>query len=115
MKLLSSTEISNTPIFRVTLDRAIDPDGFEIKRAIVQHGGSAVMMPVDDRGRILLVRQYRLPARQYLWELPAGRLDEGETPLKAAKRELQEETGYSAKKWEKLASYFPSPGYVSEK
>src|SRR5277367_4229668 len=99
MKLLSSTEIANTPIFRVTLDRAIDPGGFEIKRAIVQHGGSAVMMPVDDRGRVLLVRQYRLPARRYLWELPAGRIDEGESTLQAARRELREETGYTAKSW----------------
>jgi ADP-ribose pyrophosphatase len=115
MKLLSSTEISKTPIFRVTLDRAIDPDGFEIKRAIVQHGGSAVMMPVDDRGRILLVCQYRLPARQYLWELPAGRVDEGETPLKAAKRELVEETGYRAKRWDKIAVFYPSPGFLAEK
>lgn len=115
MKLISSTEISHTPIFRVTLDRAIDPDGFEIKRAIVQHGGSAVMMPVDHRGRILLVRQYRLPARQYLWELPAGRMDEGETPLKAARRELVEETGLRAKKWKKIADFYPSPGFLAEK
>jgi ADP-ribose pyrophosphatase len=115
MKLLSSTEITKTPIFRVTLDRAIDPGGFEIKRAIVQHGGSAVMMPVDDRGRILLVRQYRLPARQYLWELPAGRVDEGETPLKAARRELIEETGYRAKHWDKIAVFYPSPGFLAEK
>lgn len=115
MKLISSTEISRTPIFSVTLDRAVDPGGFEIKRAIVQHGGSAVMLPVDDRSRILLVRQYRLPARQYLWELPAGRLDEGETPLKAAKRELAEETGYRAKKWQKLVEFYPSPGFLSEK
>ncbi|MGD1096381.1 MAG: NUDIX domain-containing protein, partial [Bryobacteraceae bacterium] len=88
MKLISSTEITHTPIFRVTRDRAIDPDGFEIERAIVQHGGSAVMMPVDDRKRILLVRQYRLPARRYTWELPAGRVDEGETPLQAARRNV---------------------------
>ena len=115
MKLLSSTEITRTPIFRVTLDRALDPDGFEIKRAIVQHGGSAVMMPVDDRNRILLVRQYRLPARQFLWELPAGRVDEGETVLQAARRELAEETGYRAKKWEKLAVFFASPGFLAEK
>ena len=115
MKLISSTEICHTPIFRVTMDRAIDPDGFEIKRAIVQHGGSAVMMPVDDRGRILLVRQYRLPARQYMWELPAGRLDEGETPLQAARRELAEETGFRAKKWQKVAMFFPSPGFLAEK
>jgi len=73
------------------------------------------MMPVDERGRILLVRQYRLPARQYLWELPAGRVDEGETPLKAAKRELTEETGYRAKSWVKIADFFPSPGFLAEK
>jgi ADP-ribose pyrophosphatase len=115
MKLISSTEITRTPIFHVTLDRAIDPDGFEIKRAIVQHGGSAVMMPVDPRGRILLVRQYRLPARQYLWERPAGRVDEGESVLKAAKRELVEETGYRAKSWKKIAEFYPSPGFLAEK
>ena len=115
MKLLSSTELNKTPIFRVTFDRAIDPDGFEIKRAIIQHAGSAVMMPVDERGRILLVRQYRLPARQYLWELPAGRVDGGETPLQAARRELVEETGYRARKWEKLAVFYPSPGFLAEK
>src|SRR5271155_1113952 len=99
MKLISSTEIAKTPIFQVTLDRALDPDGFEIQRAIVQHCGSAVIMPVDARGRILLVKQYRLPARQYLWELPAGRVDEGEKVLQTAKRELREETGYRAKTW----------------
>ncbi len=115
MKLISSKEILRTPIFWVTMDHALDPQGFEIKRAIVQHSGSAVMMPVDDRGRILLVKQYRLPARQYLWELPAGRLDPGETPLKAAKRELREETGYRAKQWKKIAEFFPSPGFLAEK
>jgi hypothetical protein len=77
MKLVSSKELLKTGIFRVTEDHAIDPEGFEIKRAIVQHQGSAVMMPIDEKRRILLVKQYRLPARQYLWELPAGRMDEG--------------------------------------
>jgi ADP-ribose pyrophosphatase len=115
MKLLSSTEICKTPIFTVTMDRAIDPDGFEIKRAIVQHGGSAVVMPVDDRGRILLVRQFRLPARQYLWELPAGRVDEDETTLQAARRELGEETGLRAKHWRKIAMFYASPGFLAEK
>ena len=115
MKLISSEEICRTPIFWVTQDYALDPDGFEIKRAIVQHGGSAVMMPVDDKGRVLLVRQYRLPARAYLWELSAGRLDPGEKPLQAAKRELVEETGYKAKRWTRLCHFYGSPGYVAEK
>ena len=115
MKLLSSRELYRSPIFWVTEDHAKEPGGFEIHRAIVRHAGSAVMMAVDDRRRILLVRQYRLPARAYLWELPAGRLDPGEKPLTAAKRELQEETGYHARRWKKLISFYPSPGYVSEK
>jgi ADP-ribose pyrophosphatase len=115
MKLTSSKELLKTSIFTVTEDEATEPGGFHIKRAIVQHQGSAVMMAVDDRKRILLVRQYRLPARQYLWELPAGRMDPGETPLQAAKRELIEETGMKAKKWTKLVSYYPSPGFLAEK
>jgi ADP-ribose pyrophosphatase len=115
MQFISSKELLRTPIFSVTQDVARDPEGFEIKRAIVRHQGSAVMMAVDARGRILLVRQYRLPARDYMWELPAGRIDPGETPLQTAKRELVEETGYRAKRWTKLASFFSSPGYVAEK
>jgi ADP-ribose pyrophosphatase len=115
MKLISSREKFRSPIFRVTEDHVVAPDGFEIKRAIVRHMGSAVMLAVDADGRVLLVRQFRLPAGKSLWELPAGRLDEGETPLAAAKRELQEETGYRARKWKKLFSYYPSPGYVSER
>lgn len=114
MKLISSKELLRTPIFWVTDDRAIDPGGFEIRRAIVQHVGSAVMMAVDAKNRILLVRQYRLPVRANVWELPAGRLDPGETALRAARRELLEETGYKARKWKKLGRMIPSPGYVAE-
>jgi ADP-ribose pyrophosphatase len=115
MKLISSKEITTNRIFTVTWDHAVDPDGFEIERAIVHHRGSAVMMPVDEKGRVLLVRQYRLPARKFLWELPAGTLDPGEKPLQTAKRELVEETGYRAKRWTKLAEFYPSPGFLSEK
>lgn len=115
MKITSSVEKYKNPLFSVHEEHAEDPSGFKIWRAIVHHVGSAVMMAVDDRKRILLVRQFRLPARQYLWELPAGRLDPGESPLRAAKRELEEETGYRAKKWKKLVMFYPSPGYVGEK
>lgn len=115
MKLVSSKERYRCGIFWVTEDRAVDRDGFEIRRAVVRHRGSAVMMPVDEKGRILLVRQYRLPAGRALWELPAGRVDPGEKLLRAARRELEEETGYRARTWKKLISFYASPGYVAEK
>jgi len=116
MKITSSKQVYDCGLFRVTEDRAVDPKtGFEIKRSVVRHAGSAVMMAVNEKKRVLLVRQYRLPAERYLWELPAGRIDEGETPLKAAKRELAEETGYKARRWTKLVSFFASPGYVQER
>jgi len=115
MKLISSKEITRNRIFTVTQDHAVDPSGFEIERSIVQHRGSAVMMAVDEKKRVLLVRQYRLPVRQYLWELPAGTVDPGEKPLQTARRELIEETGYRARKWTKLAEFYPSAGFLSEK
>ncbi len=115
MKVISSREVLKNKIFTVAEEKATDPSGFEIKRFIVRHPGSAVMMAVDDRQRVLLVKQFRLPAERELWELPAGRVDPGESPLEAAKRELREETGYAAKKWVKLASFWATPGYVDEK
>jgi ADP-ribose pyrophosphatase len=116
MKIVESKEVYRCKLFKVTEDRAVDPKTkFEINRCVVRHAGSAVMMPVDEKRRILLVRQYRLPAENYMWELPAGKVDEGEKPLQAAKRELMEETGYKAKTWQKLASFFVSPGYVQER
>ena len=116
MKITESKEVYNCKLFRVTEDKAVDPkSGFEIKRSVVRHAGSAVMMAMDDKKRILLVRQYRLPAEDYMWELPAGKVDDGEKPMQAAKRELAEETGYKARKWTKLVSFFASPGYVQER
>lgn len=73
------------------------------------------MLVVDEKKRVLLVEQYRLPAGKKLWELPAGKIDPGENALQAAKRELSEETGYKAKSWKKLASYWASPGFLAEK
>jgi ADP-ribose pyrophosphatase len=114
MKIVSSKEVYACKLFRITEDEAVDKTGWRIHRSVVRHAGSAVMMPVDAKNRVLLVRQYRLPADQYLWELPAGKIDEGENALQAAKRELIEETGLRAKKWKKLALFYPSPGYVGE-
>jgi ADP-ribose pyrophosphatase len=115
MKIVSSRQVLKNKLFNVNDEVATDPSGFEIHRLIVRHPGSAVIMPVDEEERVLLVRQFRLPAEKMLWELPAGRLDPGESPLATAKRELKEETGFKARKWAKLGSFWPSPGYVDEK
>ncbi|MBS1874673.1 MAG: NUDIX hydrolase [Acidobacteria bacterium] len=114
MKIVQSEEVLKTRIFRVMHEVAEEP-GFRIDRSVVLHPGSAVMMAVDDDGRVLLVRQYRVPARDYLWELPAGKIDPGESPLEAARRELEEETGLRADSWTQLSEFYPTPGYVSEK
>ena len=116
MKITTSREVYKCSLFGVTEDEAVDPrSGFQIKRSVVRHAGSAVILAADETKRILLVRQYRLPANAHLWELPAGRLDPGEKPLQAARRELAEETGYKARTWKKLVSFWVSPGYVQEK
>ncbi len=115
MRIISSKEILKNKLFTVVDEVAHDPSGFEIHRSIVRHPGSAVLMAVDADKRILLVKQFRLPAEKDLWELPAGRIDPGESPVDAAKRELREETGYAAKTWTLLTSYWASPGYVDEK
>ncbi|MBI3698440.1 MAG: NUDIX hydrolase [Acidobacteria bacterium] len=113
--IVSSKLLLRTRVFTVSREKAVEPGGITIDREIVRHTGSAVMLARDRGGRILLVRQFRLPARRRLWELPAGRLDHGETPLRAARRELIEETGYRARRWTRLVSFYPSPGYCDER
>lgn len=115
MRIVSSVEILKTPVFGVDQVIARGSDGFEIHRSVVSHGGSAVILPVDEEQRVMLVRQYRLPAGGKLWELAAGRVDPGEKPLAAARRELIEETGLRARRWKLLAKLYPTPGYVSER
>ena len=114
-KIISSRECHRNAVFTVSQERAIEPGGVEIRRFIVRHRGSAVMLAADARGRVLLVRQFRLAAGQALWELPAGRIDEGETALQAARRELLEEAGLRAREWRKLVWFYSSPGFLSEK
>jgi len=116
-RVLSSRVVYHGPAFWVTTDQVLEPSGVRTRRDIVRHTGSVVILPVDESGpepRVLLERQYRHAAESYLWELPAGRIDEGENPLAAAKRELLEETGFTAKHWKRVLKFFASPGFVAE-
>lgn len=101
-------------VFNVTVDRVAYPNGRIVKMDVVRHRGSVVLMPMTAPDRILLVRQYRYVVDRWLWELPAGTLDPGETLEAAALRECHEEVGKIAGKARKLMSLFPSPGFCDE-
>jgi ADP-ribose pyrophosphatase len=113
-KVLSHRTVFRGPVFSVTSERVREPNGITARRDVIHHPGSVVILAVDADRRVLRERQYRYAAGQYLWELPAGRIDRGERPLAAAKRELMEETGYTARRWRRLLFYFASPGFLDE-
>jgi ADP-ribose pyrophosphatase len=117
VKLLSSRVAYRGPVFSVVTDYVQEPGGVRTRRDVIRHSGSVVVLAVDDSAkppRVLLERQYRHAANDYLWELPAGRIDPGEEELTAAKRELLEETGYTATKWRRILKFYASPGFVAE-
>ena len=113
--ILGSKIIYSGPVFGIRRDEVIEPGGVRSTREVITHSGSVVVLPVLEDGRVLLIRQYRHAARAFLWELVAGRIDEGESPRKAAARELIEETGYRAKRFRIFLDFYPSPGFLEEK
>ena len=118
-EVTSSIVVYQGPLFRVTHDQLIEPSGKPNERDVIRHNGSVVILAVDNfkskkNPWIVVERQYRHAANQYLWELPAGKLEAGEDSLAGAQRELSEETGYGAKKWKPLVEYFASPGFLGE-
>jgi len=118
-QLISSVVVYQGPLFRVLHDTLIEPGGKASERDVIRHNGSVVILAIDSSKSkknpwIVIERQYRHAANQFLWELPAGKLEAGEEPLVGAKRELEEETGYRAKKWKPLVEYYASPGFLGE-
>lgn len=115
LQVLSSQIVYEGKVFGIRRDEVIEPTGVRTTREMITHPGSVVVLPVLPDGRVLLIQQYRYAARQFLWELVAGRMDGGETPEEGAARELKEETGYSAKKLKVFLEFFPTPGFLEEK
>lgn len=119
-RLISSKLSYKGKVFSVYTDQVIEPGSLTPNtRDVVRHNGSIVILAVDESKNpndpdIILIRQYRHAAGQFLLELPAGRIEPGEAPLAAAKREMIEETGFRAKRWTMLTKYFASPGFLGE-
>lgn len=118
IQVVSSSLSYDGPLFRVFTDM-IREDGKVLRRDVIRHHGSAVILAIDDAKNkrdplVVMERQYRHAADRYLLEVPAGKLEEGEDALAGAKRELLEETGFQAKRWRKMVRYFASPGFLGE-
>jgi ADP-ribose pyrophosphatase len=118
-RTLSSKTVFKGNVFTVTSDQVVEPGGVKARRDVIRHNGSVVVLAVDSSKNsadpdILLIRQWRHAAGQFLLELPAGRIEPGEKLIPSGKRELIEETGYRAKRWKLHVRYFASPGFLSE-
>ena len=101
-------------VVKVTVDRVLLEDGRQSTREVVHHNGGACVLPLTQDGQVYLVRQFRYAFGQELWELPAGKLEPGEAPLEAAKRELEEECGLRAEQYRDLGPIYPTVGYCTE-
>jgi ADP-ribose pyrophosphatase len=113
-QILKSEVLYQGKVFSLQRDTVIEPGGVQVERDIIEHPGSVVVLPIFKDGRILLIRQYRHSVGEFLWELVAGRKEPNESPVAAARRELIEETGYTATRLRKMMRIVPTPGFVNE-
>jgi ADP-ribose pyrophosphatase len=113
-KCVSKNTVYNGIIVNVRLDKAELVNGKQVPREVVEHPGGVGIVPVDDEGNIIVVRQFRYPFGRELLEIPAGKMERGEEPLDCAVRELSEETGFTADQMIYLGASYPSPGFCEE-
>ncbi len=113
-KTLNSARLYEGKIINLRVDTVELPDKKYSKREIVEHSGAAAVVPLTMDGHVILIKQFRKPIEEIIYEIPAGRLETKETPKKCALRELAEETGYSVGTLEELVTYYPSPGFSNE-
>ena len=111
---IASQHVHTGRIIQVSTERLLYNNGREYDLDFVRHPGAAAVVAVDDSGRVCLVRQYRHGVEDFLWEIPAGKLDPGEAPQACAVRELAEETGVQARRWTSLGRFLPAPGIFTE-
>jgi ADP-ribose pyrophosphatase len=116
---LKETRLSSKPVFsgrmiNVRVDTVLLPDGKQASREVVDHPGAVVVLPLTENQEVIMVRQFRYPVGEILWELPAGKRDGDEEPLNCARRELEEETGYQAREWRELFAFYTTPGFTNE-
>jgi ADP-ribose pyrophosphatase len=112
--VLDHRRVFEGKVFAVDVDEVEEPGGVRARREVVRHRGSVAVLPVREDGRVVLVRQYRYPVASLVWELPAGRLDPGETVEEGARRELEEEVGLRPASLEPLIVFYTTPGFCDE-
>lgn len=112
---MNSTLKFNGKMIKLYVDEVELPNGHKSGREVVRHPGASAVLVLDRKNFIVLEKQYRYPVDEVLWEIPAGKLDKNEKPLECAKRELKEETGLMAKRWEELGHIYTTPGFSDER
>jgi ADP-ribose pyrophosphatase len=110
----SGKRVYEGKIINIELDRVTLPNGHTMELEMIHHPGAAAVVPILEDGHVVMIYQYRYAAGGYIYEIPAGKLHPGEDPVECAKRELQEETGYQAKKYQPLLSFLTTPGFCDE-
>ena len=113
-KIIETKACLDAKKIRFEINKFLMPNSIEGEFGVIRHPGAALAVPITNSGEVIILRQYRFSCSRRILEFPAGTLEEGESPLESIKREIQEESGYAAEKWDNLGEMLPCPGYSDE-